>query len=321
MAKNTDYTKVALVLTVMVVAAFYIYPQLQAAGIPGISPTVPDPQAGPAVCPPNMETKLQTKAVESQLNVTTGQEVVVADNAYVDVYKVGVTQYFDRIELSSGFATSTTGSELLCDTSMFYLIAGNDTANTAAGYYLQETAPVLADRASMDFFFGDGAGPGLDKMGSSEIYLSNGTDFHKTAVNLTMAGSASTQDISIKIVEDGGGVFRQPALIFNYSTTYIDDIIVTNAGADCVTPVLPELNSTSEKICFVGIDRLEAYESYTADLLVTSDTDPAGEIGFSVQAIDVGTYVEDGHVKFGFENYNNQDVGADSSSQRYCFLD
>lgn len=287
----------------------YLWPGL----IPGAEVTLPtggqriDTPSGDVACPDTLLTKVGVYGVESVLG-SNDQETVISTNATARVYTNGETQAHDTITLSNaGTQFSTSGYELACGKDVARLIVGNDTADAGAQYYLEEKDIGIAESSEMKYKFV------LDKIGSLSLTASNGTAFEiagataETGVRIGMAAGETSTAIILKIKENSGAVVRKPVVYINYSTTTFEEVSIVGGSETDTATRLAEF----EKAYTTGVDKVVNYDFVEKTLKVkTKSGASAGQYPVSIRVIDEGTYVQNGKVLYGHEDFNDADRGA-----------
>lgn len=264
-------------------------------------------------CPDTLQTIVGVYGVESILT-TTNQEVGVANGRCL-IYRNGDSQSYDTIQLVSGaYAFSNTNHELDCGTDTFYMICGNDTTGAGGAYYLDE----IVDAETGENWQAKGKNQNvkvvLDAIGTHTMTISNTTNFGLTAVNISLAAGQTNTDSIVRICETGGGVIRNPGVMFDYPVANYSSPEIVGGTVDSLAVRM----SGNESAYLVGADEIKNYECIERTVKVIAGTgqgnDFLGIYPITLRGYDTGTYIDNAHVMQATEDLADTDIGAADST-------
>ena len=294
-----------VVVVLLIAGAWYAVNSgmLSIGGKPVTGPTAQPVITGVGQCPSDGAATLRVAAFESVVP-TSGIKTKVT-NADVYVYASADNQNFGIEPLATFNLSTGEYTSKICN-QYVKLYIGRD-QGTAGGYYFVQTDPVKIDQGLKQF-----SDIELDKIGTVVAEYDNGTAFRQTNPSITVNPGQKNTDLVFDLKENSGAVVHAPAMCFDYNSTIFSDVFVPGA-TKITTP--DRLSSVNGKIaCYdLGIDKLtnnQRTDKYTVEMDVKSDapTNTTTSIGYTV--IDKGTYLMNGQLMEGYENYNDANVGA-----------
>lgn len=267
-------------------------------------PTAPTTITTQGACPSDGQATLKVAAFESV--VPTSGVLTQVTNADVYLFASPDGQDFSITPVATFNLSTGEYTGRLCNQYVKMYI-GRD-QGTAGGYYMVQVPemPKLISNALVQF------STRLDKIGTVIAEFDNGTAFRQTNLQITVNPGQKNTDLVFNLKENSGAVVHAPAICFDFNGTFFSDVFVPGA-TKITTP--DRLSSTYGKIaCYdLGIDKIvnnQRTDKYTVEIDVKSDapTNTSTTIGYTI--IDKGTYIMNGELKEGYEDYNDANVGA-----------
>ena len=305
MKGQTNYGLLALVLVAILAGYLFLGGGKLSIGAPAPTPKQPTTPTAVGQCTSDGTLQVTLSAYESVIPTNGVKTAVNGAKMYIYASQDGqnwMTAPIATENITSGIASAT---GRFCN-QYLRVFAGD------GGYYLTQISPtnnVLSPATGAVVNLGTIT---LDKIGTITAEWDNGTAFRQVNPQITANPGTTNTDLTFDLKENSGQVVHSPAICFDYSPTYLSDIEVPGA-TKVTTP--NRLSSTNGKlVCYdLGVDKVvnnQRTDKFTVkmDIKSSAPTNSTSSIGYTV--MDKGTYLMNGQLKQGYEDYNDNDVGA-----------